>query len=127
MGRLLRSTALCAVVACGHDRRASAQLDTTTPRRAVEVHAPPKDSALQAATAAADSLAARFARARAALDSDAASLRDANRLDSAYARRYDAFETKRTSALALRDARDRARRARDAIAARLASSAAKKH
>jgi len=93
----------------------------------VEVHAPPKDSALQAATAAADSLAARFARARAALDIDAASLRDGNRLDSTYARRYDAFETKRTSALALRDARDRARRARDAIAARLASSAAKKH
>jgi hypothetical protein len=118
MGRLLRCVALCAVVACGHDRRPSAQIDTSTPRRAVEVHTPPPDSALRAATAAVDSLDARFGRARAALDSDAATLRDANRLDSAYAGRYEAFETKRKSALALRDARDRARRTRDAIAAR---------
>lgn len=93
----------------------------------MEVHAPPPDSALRAATAAADSLDAQFALVRAALDSDAASLRAANRLDSAYARRYDAFEAKRKSAFALRDARDRARRTRAAIAARLASSAGEKH
>jgi hypothetical protein len=91
----------------------------------VEVLAHPADSALRAATAALDSANARFALARAALDSDAATLRDANRLDSAYARRYDAFEATRTSALALRDARDRARRMRDAIEARLSSPSAK--
>jgi conjugal transfer/entry exclusion protein len=93
----------------------------------VEVLAHPADSALRAATAALDSASARLALARAALDSDAATLRDANRLDSAYARRYDAFETKRTSALALRDARDRARHTRDAIVARLTTSTTTKH
>mgnify|MGYP001553070166 FL=1 len=76
----------------------------------------PADSALRAATAALDSATTRFALARAALDSDAATLRDANRLDSAYARRYDAFEATRRNVRALRDARDRARRERDVIA-----------
>jgi hypothetical protein len=69
----------------------------------VEVRARPADSALRAATAALDSLDARFAHAR-----DALTLRDANRLDSAYARRYDAFEAKREGALQLRDSQDRA-------------------
>ena len=72
------------------------------------MRARPADSALRAATAALDSLDARFAHARAALDSDALTLRDANRLDSAYARRYDAFEAKREGALQLRDSQDRA-------------------
>ena len=80
------------------------------------------DPALRAATAALDSASARFALARAALDSDAATLRDANRFDSAYARSYDAYEAKRRNASALRDARDRARRKRDAIAGRVMSS-----
>lgn len=74
----------------------------------MEVRAHPADSALRAAMAVFDSLDARFAHARAALDSDALTLRDANRIDSAYARRYDAFEAKRKSALVLRDERDRA-------------------
>ena len=109
IGRLLSSLALCGAAACGCDRRPSAQVDTTTPPRTVEVRAHPADSALLAATAAFDSLDARFARARAALDSDAITLRDANRLDSAYARRYDAFEAKRRSAIELREERGRAR------------------
>jgi hypothetical protein len=108
IGRLLSSLALCGAAACGSDRRSSAQVDTTTPPRTVEVRARPADSAMRAATAAFDSLDARFAHARAALDSDAITLRDANRLDSAYARRYDAFEAKRRRALVLRDERDRA-------------------
>jgi hypothetical protein len=108
IGRLLSSLALCCAAACGSDRRPSAQVDTTTPPRTVEVRAHPADSTLLAATAAFDSLDARFVHARAALDSDAITLRDANRLDSAYARSYDAFEAKRRRALVLRDERDRA-------------------
>jgi hypothetical protein len=84
----------------------------------VEVLAHPADSAARAATAAAASLDARFARERAALEADARALRDANRLDSAYARRYAVFEARRRSAAALRAARDRARHVRDSLAAR---------
>lgn len=80
----------------------------------------PQDPTLHAATAALDSLTTRFARARASLDSEALSLRDANRLDSVYVPKYDAFEHRRAAAVELRTARDRARRVRDSLVARSA-------
>ena len=86
------------------------------------------DPALLAATVALDSLNRSFARARASLDSEALALRDANRLDSAYAIRYAAFERRRAAAVELRAARDRARHTRDSLAARASHpSAAKQH
>ena len=89
--------------------------------------APPANPALRAATAALDSLDRSFARARASLDSEALALRDANRLDSAYAIRYAAFERRRAAATELRTGRDRARRVRDSIAARGSSTRVEKH
>jgi hypothetical protein len=85
------------------------------------VLARPDDPALRAATAAFDSLAIHFARARASLDSEVLALRDANRLDSAYALKYAAFEQRRVVATELRTSRDRARRVRDSLAARAAN------
>lgn len=120
MGRLPCCIALSAAAACASERRPSAQVDTTTPRRTVEVLAQPADSALRAATTTFDSLSSRFTLARAALDSEASALERVSRLDSSYARRYGAFEAKRKSALEMRTVRDRARRARDSIAARSA-------
>ena len=79
----------------------------------------PEDPALRAATVALDSLDKSFSRARASLDSEALALRDANRLDSAYAIKYTAFERRRSAAADLRTARDRAKRARDSVAARV--------
>jgi hypothetical protein len=76
------------------------------------------DPALRAATVALDSLERSFSRARASLDSEALALRDANRLDSAYAIRYADFEHRRAQATELRTTRDRARRVRDSLAAR---------
>ena len=93
----------------------------------MEVLAPPEDPALRTATAALDSLERSFARARASLDSEALALRDANRLDSAYTIQYAAFERRRTAAAELRTSRDRARRVRDALAARAAPSHIEKH
>lgn len=89
--------------------------------------AAPANSALAAATAALDSLDRQFAGARASLDSEVVVLRDANRLDSAYAARYAAFEHRRAAAGALRAARDRARRVRDSLAALNAHPPADKH
>lgn len=83
--------------------------------------------ALRAATAALDSLEKSFARARASLDSEALALRDANRLDSAYAIRYAAFERRRAAAAELRTSRDRAKRVRDSIVAHSATARADKH
>jgi len=91
------------------------------------VLAPPANPALRAATAALDSLDRSFTRARASLDSEALALRDANRLDSAYAIRYAAFERRRAAATELRTARDRARRVRDSIAARASNTRLGKH
>jgi hypothetical protein len=93
----------------------------------VEVQPRPEDPALRAATAALDSLEKSFARARALLDSEALALRDANRLDSAYAIRYTAFERRRAAAADLRTARDRARRTRDSIATRASTSTDGQH
>ncbi len=84
----------------------------------MEVLASPQDSALRNATAALDSLERSFARSRASLDSEALALRDANRLDSAYAPRYAAFEHRRAATAQLRSSRDKARRVRDSLAAR---------
>jgi hypothetical protein len=85
------------------------------------------DPALRAATVALDSLERSFSRARASLDSEALALRDANRLDSAYAIRYADFEHRRTAATELRTSRDRARRVRDSLAARAAHLQAEQH
>ncbi len=85
------------------------------------------DPALTAATAALDSLEKGFARARVSLDSEALSLRDANRLDSAYAVKYAAFEHRRAAAAELRTMRDRARRTRDSMVAHAARPAVGKH
>jgi len=85
-------------------------------KKGVEVLGSAQDPALRSATAALDSLERSFARARATLDSEALALRDANRLDSAYAIRYAAFERERAAAAQLRTARDRARRVRDSLA-----------
>ena len=86
----------------------------------MEVLAAPADSGLRRATAALDSLERSFARARASLDSEALTLRDANRLDTAYVARYAAFEHRRAAAAQLRISRDRARRERDSLAGRAA-------
>jgi hypothetical protein len=83
--------------------------------------------ALVAATAALDSLERRFAHARASLDSEALALRDANRLDTAYAAKYASFEHRRAGAAELRTARDRARRVRDSLAARAQHPGIEKH
>lgn len=95
-------------------------------KKGVEVLTRSTDPALRDATAALDSLEQRFARARASLDSEALALRDANRLDSAYAIRYAAFERRREAAAELRSSRDRARRVRDSLVARGASPAGKR-
>jgi hypothetical protein len=108
--------------ACRSDRSRTIQVDTTMRKKSVEVLATPQDSALRNATAALDSLERSFARARASLDSEALALRDANRLDTAYAARYAAFERRRTAAAQLRSSRDRARRVRDSLAARAAKN-----
>jgi hypothetical protein len=121
-GRVLLSLALCATAACRGDRTRDAQVDTSMRKKSVEVLASPPDPALRDATVALDSLERSFARARATLDSEAIALRDANRLDSAYAVRYAAFERRRTAAAELRGSRDRARRMRDSLAARAAKS-----
>ncbi|HEV7705241.1 MAG TPA: hypothetical protein VGO46_13160 [Gemmatimonadaceae bacterium] len=118
IGRVLLPCALCAVAACRGDRARAAQVDTTTGKKGVVVLARPEDPALRAATAALDSLDRSFARARASLDSEAVALRDANRLDSAYAMKYAAFEHRRSAAADLRAARDRAKRVRDSVAAK---------
>ena len=80
--------------------------------------APPEDPLLRTATVALDLLNRSFESARTSLDSEALALRDANRLDSAYAIRYAAFERRRAAAAELRTLRDRARRVRDSIVAR---------
>ncbi|MBK5187126.1 MAG: hypothetical protein JJD97_02715, partial [Gemmatimonadaceae bacterium] len=98
---MLLPIALCAAAACRGDRMRAAQVDTTTGKKGVEVLAHSDDPALRAATAALDSLDRSFARARASLDSESVALRDANRLDSAYALRYAAFERRRTAAVQL--------------------------
>ena len=118
IGRVLLSCALCAAAACRGDRARSAQVDTTTGKKGVVVLAPPGSPALRAATVALDSLDRSFAHERASLDSESLALRDANRLDSAYAIRYAAFERRRAAATELRTRRDRARRVRDSVAAR---------
>ena len=89
-------------------------------KKSVEVLATPRDSAQRNATAALDSAERSFARARASLDSEARALRDANRLDTAYAARYTAFEHRRAAAAQLRSARDRSRHLRDSLAGRSA-------
>jgi hypothetical protein len=127
IGRVLLSLALCSTAACRGDRARVAQVDTTTGKKGVEVLARSQDPALRDATAALDSLERSFARARATLDSEALALHDANRLDSAYAIRYAAFERRRTAAAELRGSRDRARRMRDSLAARDATSRVEKH
>ena len=94
------------------------------------MQAPPPaaaNPALVAATAALDSLERRFALARASLDSEALALRGANRLDTAYAAHYAAFEHRRAAAAELRTTRDRARRVRDSLAARDARPQIEKH
>jgi hypothetical protein len=126
IGRLLKLCALFAVASCRGDRPPAAQVDTTMRKKGVEVLASAQDSALREATAALDSLERSFARARATLDSEALALRDANRLDSAYAIRYAAFEHKRAAAAQLRNSRDKARRVRDSLASRAASAAGKR-
>jgi hypothetical protein len=122
MGRVLLSFVLCATAACRGDRSRATQVDTTMGKKGVEVLAHAQDPALQSATAALDSLDRSFAHARASLDSEALALRDANRLDSAYAARYTAFERRRDVAVQLRSSRDKARRTRDSLAKRVASS-----
>jgi hypothetical protein len=108
--------------ACRGERSRAIHVDTTTRKKSVEVLATPQDPALQNATAALDSLERSFARARASLDSEALALRDANRLDTAYAARYAAFEHRRLAAAQLRNSRDRARRVRDSLARRAAGT-----
>ena len=115
--------AMCAA-ACRGDRARAPQVDTTTRKKSVEVLAAPQDSALRRATAALDSLERSFARARASLDSEALALRDANRLDTAYAARYSAFEHRRVAAAQLRSSRDTARHVRDSLAHASASRGA---
>jgi hypothetical protein len=127
IGRVLLPLALCAALACRSDRSRAALVDTTTGKKSVEVQPRPEDPELRAATAALDSLEKSFARARASLDSEAIALRDANRLDSAYAIRYTAFERRRAAAADLRTARDRARRTRDSLATRASTSTDGKH
>jgi hypothetical protein len=117
-GRTLVSLALVALASCKRDLPRTTQIDTTTGKKGVEVLAPAQNPALREATAALDSLDRSFAHARASLDSEAVALRDANRLDSAYAVRYAAFERRRSAASQLRTARDHARRTRDSLAAR---------
>jgi len=119
--------ALCAAAACRDERTRAAQVDTTTRPGRVVGPTRADDPELQAATAALDSLDRSFAVARASLDSEALALRDANRLDSAYAIRYAAFERRRAAASELRAARDRARRTRDSMAARAAHPPSVKH
>ena len=118
--------ALFATAACRGERSRATQVDTTMGKKGVEVLTRSTDPALRDATVALDSLERRFARARAALDSDALALRDANRLDSAYATRYAAFEHRREAAAELRGSRDHARRLRDSLAARVAAPVAKR-
>lgn len=118
--------ALFAAAACRGERSRATQVDTTMGKKGVEVLTRSTDPALRDATAALDSLEQRFARARASLDSEALALRDANRLDSAYAIRYAAFERRREAAAELRSSRDRARRVRDSLVARGASPAGKR-
>jgi hypothetical protein len=115
---LLALTLAMLAAACRGERARATQVDTTTREKGVEVLATPQDSALRNATAALDSLERSFARARASLDSEALALRDANRLDPAYAPRYAAFEHRRAAAAQLRSCRDRTRRVRDSLAAR---------
>lgn len=107
--------ALFATAACRGERSRATQVDTTMGKKGVEVLTRSTDPALQNATAALDSLERRFARARAMLDTEALALRDASRLDSAYAIRYAAFERRREAAAELRSARDSARRVRDSL------------
>ncbi|MBA2684546.1 MAG: hypothetical protein H0U66_08670 [Gemmatimonadaceae bacterium] len=105
-------------------------MDTTTGRSGVGVARPPAgpdNPELRAATAALDSLEKSFSRARASLDSEALSLRDANRLDTAYIAKYASFEHRRAAAVDVRTARDRARRVRDSLAAKAPRSPAAKH
>ncbi|MEO8880433.1 MAG: hypothetical protein ABI446_08540 [Gemmatimonadaceae bacterium] len=127
---MLLVIALC-TTACRGERGRATQVDTTTGRTSGRVQtrplAAPADPALVAATAALDSLDKRFMVARASLDSEVLSLRDANRLDSAYAVRYAAFERRRALAGELRTARDRAHRTRDSLAARSAHPSIDKH
>jgi hypothetical protein len=85
------------------------------------------DPALRAATVALDSLERSFSHARASLDSEALALRDANRLDSAYAIHYADFEHRRAAAAELRATRNRARRVRDSLAARASHSQVEHH
>jgi hypothetical protein len=115
---LLAVTLAMFAAACRGEHARRTQVDTTTGKKGVEVLASPQDSALRNATAALDSLERSFARARASLDSEALALRDANRLDSAYASRYAAFEHRRAAAARLRSSRDKARRVRDSLAGR---------
>jgi hypothetical protein len=124
---MLFVVALCAAAACRDERTPAAQVDTTTRPGTVVVPARKDDPELRAATVALDSLDRSFARARASLDSEALALRDASRLDSAYAIRYAAFERRRAAATELRATRDRARRARDSLAARASHPSAGKH
>jgi hypothetical protein len=118
IGRVVPLLALFATAACRGERSRATQVDTTMGKKGVEVLTRSTDPALRNATAALDSLERRFARARAMLDSEALALRDANRLDSAYAIRYAAFERRREAAVELRSARDRARRVRDSLVGR---------
>jgi hypothetical protein len=124
---MLFVVALCAAAACRDERRRAAQVDTTTRPRTVVVPAHKDAPELRAATVALDSLDRSFARARASLDNEALALRDVSRLDSAYAIRYAAFERRRAAATELRATRDRARRARDSLAARASHPSALKH
>lgn len=127
IGRVLIPLALGATAACDGGRTRAAQVDTTTGPGKVVVLAHLDDPAFRAATVALDSLDRSFARARASLDSEALALRDANRLDTAYTARYAAFEHRRATAAELRTARDRARRARDSMAARATKPSVEKH
>jgi len=118
IGRVVPLLALFATAECRGERSRATQVDTTMRKKSVEVLARATDPALRDATAALDSLERRFTRARATLDSEALALRDANRLDSAYAIRYAAFERRREAAAEIRSARDRARRVRDSLVLR---------
>jgi hypothetical protein len=118
IGRVLVSVALVGTAACRGERPRATQVDTTMGKKGVEVPARLQNPALRDATVALDSLDRTFARARAALDSESLALRGANRLDSAYAVRYAAFEHRRAAAAQLRASRDRARRVRDSLAAK---------
>jgi hypothetical protein len=119
--------AFCAAAACRDQRTRAAQVDTTTRPGTVVVPARKDDPELRAATVGFDSLDRSFARARASLDSEALALLDANRLDSAYAIRYAAFEHRRAAAAELRATRDRARHTRDSLAARASHPSSAKH